>query len=293
MLLPKFELLQPRSLEEATTMLAESNGETRVIAGGTDILVQMKWRKLRPSRLVDIKALEELRGLRWGQDHLRIGALITHREIETNQRIWDRFSALAEACRLVGSFQIRSMGTIGGNLCNAAPSAESAPPLLVFDAQAVIVTADGKISLPLEDFFVGPGKTLLQPRQLLQGITLPYPPARTGSAYLRHSPRNAMDIATVGVAARVTLDEGGATCRDVRIALGAVAPTPKVARSAEEALRGKPLQQEFIRAAARLAAQEAEPITDIRASAGYRREIVEILTERALILAGQRADIAP
>ncbi len=214
---------------------------------------------------------------------------MTHGKIEANQRVGERFLALAEACRLVGSFQIRSVGTIGGNLCNAAPSAESAPPLLAFDAQVTIEGPDGQLSLPLEDFFLGPGKTVLQSQQLLREVFVPYPPDNTGSVYLRHSPRNAMDIATVGVAVRVTLDEGGAVCRDVRIALGAVAPTPKLARSAEAALRGRPLEPNSIKAAAELAAQEAEPITDVRASASYRREIVEVLTERAVAIAGQRA----
>jgi carbon-monoxide dehydrogenase medium subunit len=212
---------------------------------------------------------------------LTFGSAVTVGQIAANQRIQQDYTALAIGAGLIGSVQIRNMATVGGNLCNAAPSADTAPPLLVLGAQAVIASARGERKIPLETFSLGPGQTVLQPGELLKEIVVPKPPKGSGSFYLRHTPRARMDIAVVGAAAAITLDADGKIA-DARLALGAVAPVPMRAIKAEALLHGQRLTDELLREVGAAAAQEAQPIDDLRASAEYRRHLVSVLTQRAL-----------
>jgi carbon-monoxide dehydrogenase medium subunit len=212
---------------------------------------------------------------------LSIGSAVTVGRIARDPRVQQAFTALAAAAGLIGSAQIQNMATVGGNICNASPSADTAPALLVLDAVAVIASARGERTLLLEEFFLGPGKTALQPAEFLKSIQVPVLEARSGSFYYRHTPRARMDIAVVGVAAMLTLD-GNSRITKARIALGAVAPTPLRAYKAETDLIGETPSEDLFNHAAHVAMDAAAPIDDLRASAEYRRHLVQVLTKRAL-----------
>ncbi len=276
-----FDYYAPTSLNEALGLLAEQGGRARALAGGTDLLLKMRAGRLAPGCLTNIKRIPELRGLSYDATQgLWLGALTTVAEIMAAPEVCSRYPALAHAAATMASVQIRNLATVGGNLCNAAPSADLAPPLIALGAQAHIAGPRGERSVALENFFTGPGQTVLADDELLIRVTVPPPEAGLAAVYLKHTPREAMDIAIVGVAAAVAWRDG--VCASVRIVLGAVAPTPLVAQEAGEALLGRPLEEKHIAEAARLAAQAARPIDDVRASAWYRREMVEVLVRRAL-----------
>lgn len=278
----RFDYFAPASITEAINIMSQRGPGGKFLAGGTDLLVQMREAGLAPKYLVSLRNLVGLRDLRYDpKAGLTVGSLVTMDDLVTSRIVREEFAILAQGAQLVGSMQIKNLATIGGNLCNAAPSADTAPPLIALDAQAKIAGPDGQRTVPLEDFFVGPGQTVLGPAELLTEIVVPTPPRCSGGCYMRHTPRAWMDIAVVGVASFVVLDEAGA-CRDVRIVLGAVAPTPLRARGAEELLRGRALSDVAIEEAARRASEEAKPISDIRASAEYRRHLVSVLTRRTL-----------
>ncbi|HLB29595.1 MAG TPA: xanthine dehydrogenase family protein subunit M, partial [Dehalococcoidia bacterium] len=230
----RFEYLEPTTIEEAIAMLSQHGEQARVLAGGTDLLIRMKARQWRPQYVVNIKGIPGLSGISQNGGALSIGALTTVREIETSPLVKQGYPALAYAASQIGSIQVRNSATVGGNLCNAAPSAELAPPLLVLGASARIRGPQGERSVPLEEFFTGPGRTVLGPGELLVALEVPAPVHGSSNAYLKHSPRRAMDIAVVGAAAWVLTENG--ICRDCRIALGAVAPTPLRARNSEAVL---------------------------------------------------------
>jgi len=211
---------------------------------------------------------------------LRVGAGATMAQVAESSAIRERYQAIAEGAALVGSIQTMNMATVGGNLCNAAPSADIAPPLLAFEAEAVIVGPAGRRSLPLEEFFLGPGKTALAVDELVAEVRVPVPSAGIASAYDRHTPRKQMDIAVVGVAA--TLSIAGNRVERARVALGAVAPTPVRARRAEGELEGQPPSDDVFARAAEISAMECSPIADVRASAEFRRYIVRVMTMRML-----------
>ncbi len=282
----RFDYLAPKSLPEALAMLAD-RPEAVPLAGGTDLLVQIKEVHRPVQALLSLKRVPEVHRCAHN-GAFTFGSAITVAEIASDPRVQQDYAALAMGAGLIGSVQIRNLATVGGNLCNAAPSADTAPPLLVLGAQVVIVGAGGERLMPLEEFFVGPGQTVLQPGELLKELVVPQPRAGSGSCYLRHTPRARMDIAVVGVAAALTLDAGG-VISDARIALGAVAPIPMRATQAETRLRGQVLSEERLRQAGLVAAQEARPIDDLRASAEYRRHLVNVLTQRALRGAAARA----
>ncbi len=283
MLLPKFKYLRPETLEEACAMLSQLNGKARVIAGGTDLMVNMKQKTDRPAYLVDISCLPGLNTIDYDpEDALKIGALCTHSDIESSGVIQAKFNILAQACRSIGSVQIRNLGTIGGNLCNASPSADSAPALLGLDAKVRIFGSAGEDEIELIKFFTGPGETLLKPDEILTGIDISAISPHSSAVYLKLSPRRAMDLAVVGVAVVLWLSADGSTCTDVRIALGAVAPLPIRAFKAEEIIRGQKLDNALIEETARVAAEETKPITDLRGSVEYRKEMVKVLTQRGI-----------
>jgi carbon-monoxide dehydrogenase medium subunit len=283
MLLPNFKYLRPETLEEACSLLSQFNGKARVIAGGTDLMVNMKQKTVRPAYLIDISCLPGLNTIEYNQeDVLKIGALCTHSDIESSSVIQEKFNILAQACRSIGSVQIRNLGTIGGNLCNASPSADSAPALLGLDAKVRIFGSAGEDAIELAKFFTGPGQTLLKPDEILTGIDISATSPPSSAVFLKLSPRRAMDLAVVGVGIVLWLSADGSSCTDIRIALGAVAPVPIRAIKAEEILRGQKLDNALIDETARVASEETKPITDIRGSVEYRKEMVQVLTQRGI-----------
>jgi carbon-monoxide dehydrogenase medium subunit len=274
---------------ECLPLLAARGDEAKLVAGGTDLLPQLKNGLLWPAWVIDLSGVAELRVL--GADDgrgLRIGAAVTARELELDARVRASYPALAESGALVGSVQVRNLATVGGNLCNAAPSADMAPPLVALDAEAVIAGPTGRRRVSLGAFFLGVRKTVLAPDELLVELTVPAPGPHSGGCYLRHTPRRELDIAVVGVASQLTLADG--VCAKARISLAAVAPTPVRATAAEEALVGQPVTPVQIERAATLAVEAARPISDQRGSAEFRRHLVRVLTRRTLITALARAE---
>jgi carbon-monoxide dehydrogenase medium subunit len=280
-----FEYLRPSSLEEACAMLAAPDGPAKALAGGTDLLLQMRLGALRPHALVSLRDVPGLDFVRLDADGgLAIGAATSLAALEGSPEVKEAFPAIAEAASFVGSRQVRSRATVGGNLCNAAPSADTAPILIAYGAEAVITDGRAERRVPLEDFFTGPGETVLGPGELLKAIAVPAPPDASFGKYLK-SFRSAMDCCTVGVAVCVVVAPGSVVVRDVRVALGAVAPTPIRARVCEGSLIGRELDDALIARAGAEAAGEAQPIDDLRASAGYRKILVDVLSRRALTAA--------
>jgi carbon-monoxide dehydrogenase medium subunit len=273
----RFEYFEPVSLAEASTLLARYGGRAQPLAGGTDLLVELKEQLRRADCVVNIKKIPGLDRLGFDpQAGLRIGALVTARALEVSTLIQEKYPSLLQAVRELGSIQVRNRATVVGNVCRASPSADTLPPLIADGATVSLHGPRGKRSLPLEEFFTGPGKTALALDELMTEIVVPAPAPRTGKFYIKHGRRKAMELATVGVAVTATEDS------DVRIVLGAVAPTPIRARKAEALLRGKKIDGALIERAAQAALEESRPISNVRASAEYRREMVRVLTRRAL-----------
>lgn len=278
------EFYQPASIAEACALMVEKGPGGRFLAGGTDLVIAIKEKGLSPRYLVDLKRIPGLRGIRVESDGtVRIGALTTMREVETSAAIRSRYPFLAQSAAEVGSIQIRNRATIGGNMANATPSADVAPGLLVLDARARIVGPGGERTIPLEEFFRGPGQTVLEPAEILAELILPPAPPGLSGEYIKFSPREMMDLAYVGVAVALVLEGEERRCRHARIALGAVAPTPLRARRAEDLVLGQPITAELAERAGLEAGLESKPISDVRASAAYRREMVRAMTKRALL----------
>lgn len=274
-----FDLYSPTSLPEALSLLTELDGQGLPLAGGTDLLPSLRTGELAPSAVVSLRRLEELRRLSFDPARgLSLGAGITLRRLTRDPLIHRHYPILAETAGLMASEQVRSLATVGGNLCNASPSADLAPPLLVLGAEVLLVGPQGERRIPLEVFFLGPGASARQATELLVEIRLP--PPRGKAAYLKHAPRAYMDLAVAGAAVRVAQPNGGAG--EVAIALGAVAPVPMLALQAQQAIAAAGLSPQGIRRAASAAAEECSPIDDVRASAGYRRHLIEVLVRRGL-----------
>lgn len=283
----RFELALPESLDDCLRLLAQRGPETKLLAGGTDLLPQMKNSVVMPKRVIDLSGVARVKIVECDTKGLRIGAAVPARQVEQDPRVREGYAAVAESAALLGSVQVRNLATVGGNICNAAPSADMAPPLVALEAQAVIAGPKGERRVPLSDFFTGVRKTVVGPDELLVEIFVPAPGPHSGGSYIRHTPRRELDIAVVGVASQVTIANG--VCAKARISLAAVAPTPVRATAAEAALEGKPLTPELIERAADLAGQAAKPISDQRGSADFRRHLVRILTRRTLTTALARA----
>ncbi len=285
----RFELAMPGSVDECLQILKQRGPDAKMVAGGTDLLPQMKNGLLKPACVVDLSGVAALRAVRRDDGRgLRIGAAVTARTLEQDEHVRSRYPAIAESGALVGSVQIRNLATVGGNLCNAAPSADMAPPLVALEAEAVIAGPRGERRVPMAEFFTGVRRTVLAPDELLVELVVPSPGPRSGGQYLRHTPRRELDIAVVGVASQLTLSDG--VCGKARIALAAVAPTPVRATAAERALEGQRVTPELIERAAGLAVEAARPISDQRGSADFRRHLVRVLTRRTLTTALARAD---
>jgi carbon-monoxide dehydrogenase medium subunit len=275
------DYFEPKTLGDALSLLAQHGAEAKVIAGGTDVMVDIKFKE-EPGSLVNIKKIPGLTGIKENGASLRIGALTTIREIETSALVREKLPVLWEAAHQFASLQVRNTATIGGNICRASPSGETLTPLLVLEAKAKLAFSEGEKSEPFSAFFQGPGKSSAGAKGLLTEIEVPIPPAGSKGVYLKHAVRGAMDIAMVGVAVMLTPDAAKNNVQEVRIGLGAVAPTPVRAPKTEALLRGKRLTAALIKEAGALAASEASPISDQRSSAENRSWIVEALTRRGL-----------
>ncbi|HZQ06168.1 MAG TPA: xanthine dehydrogenase family protein subunit M [Anaerolineae bacterium] len=285
----EFEYVEPLRLDHVTTLLAQYGENARIIAGGTDLLVQMKMERRQPSHLISLARINALHEIQNGNS-LTIGAATSihalHQFLATSsRRTHSQFSALAEACNAFSTVQIMYMATLGGNLCNASPAADTAPCLLVFDANVTLQSNSGERVIPLTEFFVGPGKTVLHSDELLTHVHLPAPAPHTGSAFLKIS-RVIADISQVCAAARITRD--GNLVQDARIALGSVAPTPIRAPRAESALIGQPFSSELAEQVGEIAADEIKPISDVRATRDYRQRVARVIVRDALVRAWER-----
>ncbi len=285
----RFDYYRPSSLAEASTILREHGEGGLLLAGGTDVLVQIK-EAGRPVRyVVSLADIEGLSGIAEHASGLQIGARTRMVEVGSHPSIRARYSAVSDGASLVGSVQTRHLATIGGNVCNAAPSADTSPGLTVLSATAHASGPSGERAIPIMELWTGPGRTSLAVGEVVTHFTLPAPGARSGSHYQRHTPRKVMDIAAVGTAVYLELD-GGGTCTTARIALGAVAPTVVRAPRAEAALVGGPVNEETAAVAGAIAATEATPISDQRASAEFRTYLIEVMTRQSILRAAERAN---
>jgi carbon-monoxide dehydrogenase medium subunit len=286
--LPRFTYFQPETLSNLESLLIKHQGKAKVLAGGTDLMVQMKAGLLAPAVLVDIGNLKDLQGISNEEGKgITILAGTKIAAIEHSPLIKEKLPALVESAALIGSSQVRAMASLGGNSCNASPSAETPPILIALGTEAIVGSAGSVRKIPLENFFLAYRHVDLNPGEYLKAFFIPDQPSNAGSAYLCRMLRRAMEIDIVNVGVRLLLDKKE-KCQEARIALGAVAPVPVRARKAEAVLVGKALTEKAFRQAGEAAAGESTPIDDIRASAEYRREMVEVLVRRALQQAAAR-----
>jgi len=275
-----FTYFAPANLEEAINTLA-STENTRIIAGGTDLIPRMRRGAIRPSLLVDLRLLK-LDEIRVERERICIGSYVTHSQIINSEIVNRNYPALVAACQEIGSPSIRNRATLGGNLVTASPAADTAPPLLVYETSVVLAGKDLVREIPLNEFFCGPGQTTMKQNELLVEVCLPLMPENTAAKYLKLGKRRALAISIVNVAVRLTLGPGNDIVQ-ARIALGSVAPTPYRAIGAEKILAGHMLDEDLICKAAREAGRSAAPISDIRAGAEYRKKMVEVLVRRGLV----------
>jgi CO/xanthine dehydrogenase FAD-binding subunit len=285
-----FSYAAPATLKEAAGLLAEANGKAKILAGGTDILVQLREGLRDADLVVDVKNIPELMELSYtATKGLRLGASVPCYLIYDDAEISLAYPALADAAHIIGGWQIQSRASVGGNLCNSSPAADTIPALIAHGVTAVVAGPSGQREIKSEDFCTGPGKNVLQPGELLVRLNFPPAAAKGSSAYERFIPRNEMDIAVAGAASWVQLSADGKTIERARIGLCAVAPTPKLAADASQWLAGKPATEESFTQAGELAKKVASPITDMRGTAEYRVHLVGVLVKRTLSRAVERA----
>lgn len=277
----KFEYHQPQTLENALKTMEKQGGEARYIAGGTDLIVRLKQRTMAVDALVSLRGIAELQGMAQN-GAWRFGGMCLFREMERSATLARAFPALFQAVRVLANPQVRNVATIGGNLCNAAPSADCAPPLLVLEARLKLEGPGGVREVAIEDFFTGPGQTCKEPREILTGIQVAQPGGKTGTAFLKIG-RVSQDIAVVNAAVLVEME--GGVCRRCRLAAGAVAPVPLRLRRTEELIEGRRIEPDLLEAAAAKAAEEVRPISDVRATEEYRRAVAGVLVKRGLLQA--------
>jgi CO/xanthine dehydrogenase FAD-binding subunit len=285
-----FEYLVPKSLDEAIS-LHESHGDrAKYIAGGTDVMVKIKEGKMAPDYLISLKHVlnKDHVFLKQENGELRVSALATHRMLENSSLVVTQYSILHDAVKNIGSVQIRNVATIGGNLVNAVPSADGAIPLIALDAKVSILGTKGRRSMDLVRFFLGPGQCDLEHGEILTEITIPPLLPRTGSAYVKHGRREAMELPMLGVGVLISLDENLKTCVKARVCLGVAAPTPFRAMIAEEFLEGKVIEEEILAEAGKIAGKESRVRDSIRGVAWYRREMVAVLVKRMGLKALER-----
>ncbi len=291
--LPSFEYLAPNNASELAGLLAEHGSEARILAGGTDLLVQMKDGALTPKYVIDIGALSSLSNLSFDEDNgLVIGTATKMSDLLELPVVKQRYPALWTATETVGARQIIAMSSLGGNICNASPAADTPPAMVVYDAEVLINSGTSSRTMPLVDFILGNRKTALQQGEFLESITLPAPAANSGSAYHHFRVRGGMEIAMVSAAVNVQVDADTGVIQDSRVVLGVVAPRPVRGTAAEQLLANQKPSEELIREAAEACAEASKPIDDFRASAEYRKEMLKVLFERAFVEAYEMATAA-
>lgn len=274
-----FEYFKPSNLNEALSLLKKKGEGAKVIAGGTEIVIYLKSRQMSPKSLIDISDLN-LDFIKADEKFLRIGPLTTHNTLEKSSLIKEKAGILGEAANQIGTAQLRNIGTLGGNLCNASPAADTATPLLVLGASLKLMNLSGERFVPIENFFLHVKKTLLQSDELLTEIQIPYQPPKTGAVFMKLGRRTSHDLSIVNVATKITMKKD--VCEDSRIALGSVAPTPIRARNAEKHMVGKKFDEALIEKASEIASQETSPISDVRASAEYRKAVSKALVRTTI-----------
>lgn len=277
-----FEYRTPKTLKEVQTDLKKFGTDAKLIAGGTALVIMMKQRLVRPSCLISLRSVRGLSGVAQKDGGLKIGGLVTHREVETSSLVRRRMPLLAETYRHVATIRVRNVATVGGGIAHADPNQDPPPTLIALGATLKASSADGSRVIPLEEFFTDYYETVLKPEEIITEIFVPRLPPNSGTAFLKFLPRTADDYATVSAAAVVTLDRSKKTFADVRIALGSVGTTPVRAKEAEAVLRGQPVKSEAIREAAEKAKQAVDPISDFRGSAAYKKEMAGVFVRRAL-----------
>ncbi len=284
-----FEYIAAKTVSEAVALLDEKGDQARILAGGTDLIVQAREGRRALDWMIDIKSIPEVNVLDYDSDTgLTLGAAVPCYQIYAVDAICETYPGLVDATKIIGGTAIQGRAAVGGNLCNASPAADCIPPLIVLNATCVIAGPNGEREIPVEDFCTGPGQSVLGKGEILVSVKVPAPQQNSSSYYLRFIPRNEMDIAVVGAGAAVTLDETKQRIVSARIALGAVAPTPLFADEASALLAGKEISDDVIDEAAQAAQAIARPISDMRGTAEQRTHLVGVLTRRALNGAIQR-----
>ena len=278
-----FEYKAPATIDEAVTLLAERGSEARVLAGGTDIIVQLREGLRKAALVVDVKKIPELMSLAWRDDGgLDIGGAVPCHVLYNDAKVINAYPSITDSAKIIGGWQIQGRASLGGNLCNSSPAADSIPSLIVEGATCRIAGPGGERLVPVQEFCTAPGANVLTEGEMLVSLTLPPAGESSGSRYMRFIPRNEMDIAVTGTGAWLRLGEGGETVEEARLALSAVAPTPIVAGEAEAWLQGKPATEESFTEAGDIARKAASPISDMRGPADYRTHLVGVLVKRAL-----------
>lgn len=275
----EFEYFKPDSIKETISILSQHGEKSQILNGGTDLIVGIRDKIIQPEYLVDIKAIPQLNRITYNkQDGLNIGATVTLNEISNSKVVQTHYPILIKACKTVGSYQVRNRATLVGNICNASPAADTAPPLLVLEAKVNIIGPTGEKIVPINQFFTGVKKNILKKGEIVTSITIPPIKGKWVGVYLKQGRKKEVDLATVGVAVVCIRDE-------VRIALGAVAPVPVRAFKTEELLKGKIMDEPLLEKAGKSALTEVSPISDIRSSQEYREEIIKVLVRRAILQA--------
>jgi len=286
----EFEYVAPTSLEEAIRLMAEKGPKAKALAGGTDVLVQLRGGRFQIDRLVDVKNIPELNEISCSEaDGLTLGASVPCCQVYEDETIQKLYPGLVDAASLIGGIQIQGRASVGGNLCNAAPSGDTIPSLIVLEATCVIAGPNGRRTIPVEEFCAGPGRNVLQAGELLVALRFPPPKPNYGASFLRFIPRNEMDIAIANVASSVLLDDSKQRIVSARIAIGSVAPTPVFVKQGGDLLAGKEANEASIEEAAEAAKGAATPITDMRGTIPQRIHLVGVLTKRSLRSAIARA----
>lgn len=278
----------PQTFDEAVTLLTRANSSARLLAGGTDLLVQLRADLIEPDVVIDLKRLPGMRRIEARDDGFTIGAAVTCAELSEHEALVSAWPGVVEAAALIGSTQIQGRATLGGNLCNGSPAADSVPALIAAGAHVVILGTDGQREVPIQDVMVGPGQTILGPDEIMTSFVLPVRRPRSGSAYLRFIPRTEMDIAVVGTGVQLVLDEAG-ICAEARVGLGAVAERPVLATDAAESLIGTSVDEDALEIFAKRVGEACRPIDDKRGTRAFRIEVAGVLARRTARIALERA----
>jgi len=285
MRIPKFEYFSPSSIEEACSLLSKYKSEAKILAGGTDLFVKMKKKEILPKYVISLKKIKNLNFINWDEkEGLTIGPLVTHNDLVNNTIVREKYDFLAETCFKIGTRQVRNMGTLIGNLCNASPSSDLASPLLVLEAKLRTVSINGERVIPIEEFFVAPFKTALDPQEILVEIQIPKPPPSSSGSYKYIHKASSVGETLVGVAIFLKMDPQNLICEAIRIGLSSVAPTPIRAHMAEKFLIGKKIEEKVITDSAEIVSSETKP----RSRPWYRKEMSKVLFEEAIFSAMEK-----